>query len=362
MSEILSQSEIEALLASLNDGGPADLPAAEDAGAPGAAPAAGGQPAAATGKPGTKPTSLSGFAPPARQSARTAISYEVYDFRRPDKFSKDQLRTLQMLHETFARMAGSALSAFLRTPVNIDLISLEQVPYEEYLRSINQSVFTVMSLPPLSGQAVLEVEFSLIFSMIDRLLGGPGKAIHRTVLTDIERPLVRQNIERMFSALKSAWEGIVVVNPSIEGLETSAQFVQIAPPNDIVVTILFEVKLGTQRGAMSLCIPYLLLKPITTKLSAQKWFATGSRKVSQTTRRMLSAQVSQANVDCMISLGGCRLNIKDFLKLQPGDVLRLGQKTRDDLNLYVGGIPKYEGKPALQGKKLVFTVSGVKED
>lgn len=360
MSEILSQSEIEALLASLNDGG-----AIEGAEGPDTSvanlPPAGGPSTMPPIKPGTK-SGLAGFAPPARQSARTAIAYEVYDFRRPDKFSKDQLRTLQMLHETFARLAGSALSAFLRTPVNIDLISLEQVPYEEYLRSINQSVFTVMSLPPLSGQAVLEIEFSLVFSMIDRLLGGPGKGIHRTVLTDIERPLVRQNIERMFSALKSAWEGIVVVNPSIDGLETSAQFVQIAPPNDIVVTILFEVKMGSQRGAMSLCIPYLLLKPITTKLSAQKWFATGSRKVSATTRRLLSAQVSQANVDCMISLGNCRLSIKDFLKLQPGDVLRLGQKTSEDLHFFVGGIPKYEGKPALQGKKLVFTVSGVKED
>lgn len=111
--------------------------------------------------------------------------------------------------------------------------------------------------------------------MVDRMLGGPGGAISRSVLTDVERPLVRQLVERLFAGLKSAWEGVVVADPTIEGMETSAQFVQIAPPNDIVVTILFEVRIGDQRGAMSLCIPYLLLKPITTKLSAQKWFATG---------------------------------------------------------------------------------------
>ena len=297
------------------------------------------------------------FAPATKLGSKAAIAYEVYDFRRPDKFSKDQLRTLQMLHETFARLAGSGLSAYLRTAVNIDLISLEQVPYEEYLRSINQSVFTIMSLPPLTGQAVLEIEFALVFSMIDRLLGGPGKAIARTVLTDIERPLVRQTIERMFASLKSAWEGVVIVNPGIEGMETSAQFVQIAPPNDIVVTILFEVKMGQQRGAMSLCIPYLVLKPITTKLSAQKWFASGNRRQSPVHKRLLSHQVNQAAVDCAIRLGNASISIGEFLKLRAGDILRLDQKTERDLTFLVADVPKYQGKPALQGKKLVFSVS-----
>jgi flagellar motor switch protein FliM len=345
VSEILSQAEIEALLNSLN-------PEAEASGTPAAAPA----PAASAAAPVGKPVAA-GFSATARGGSRSAVAYEVYDFRRPDKFSKDQLRTLQMLHETFARLAGSGLSAYLRAPVTIDLISLEQVPYEEYLRSINQSVFTIMSLPPLTGQAVLEIEFGLVFTMIDRMLGGPGKAINRTVLTDIERPLIRHTIERMFQALKSAWEGVVIVSPGIEGMETSSQFVQIAPPNDIVVTILFEVKVGNQRSAMSLCIPYLVLKPITTKLSAQKWFAAGSRKHNPASRRMLSRQVSQAKVDCTIWLGKANIDIREFLSLQPGDVLRLHQKTEDDLLLLVSDIPKYQGRPALQGKKLVFSIS-----
>lgn len=343
MSEILSQAEIEALLNSLGNEG--------DSGA-GSAMSASAAPRQAPSSP-----NLGSFAPATRPGNRAAVAYEVYDFRRPDKFSKDQLRTLQMLHETFARLAGSALSAYLRSPVNIDLISLEQIPYEEYLRSINQSVFTIMSLPPLTGQAVLEIEFGLVFTMIDRMLGGPGKGINRNVLTDIERPLVKQMIERMFQALKSAWEGVVIVNPGIEGMETSSQFVQIAPPNDIVVTILFEVKIGNQRSAMSLCIPYLVLKPITTKLSAQKWFAGSNRRHSPASRRMLSYQVNNSKVDCTVRLGGARLSINDFLALKPGDVVKLDQKTENDLNLLVGNVAKFEGKPALQGKKLVFSVT-----
>jgi flagellar motor switch protein FliM len=297
-----------------------------------------------------------------KRGLRSEVPYEVYDFRRPDKFSRDQLRTLQMLHETFARLAGSGLSAYLRAPVSIDLVSVEQVPYEEYLRSITSSVFTVISLPPLSGQAVLEIEFGLIFSIIDRILGGPGRSITRNNLTDIERPLVRQTLERVFQALKSSWEGVVIVNPGIEGMETSAQFVQIAPPNDIVVTILFEVKIGDQRGAMSLCIPYLVLKPITTKLSAQRWFVSNARKHSPTARRQLSAQVRNAKVECTIELGRTKISSEEFLKLKPGDLLRLNSATDKPIRMLIGTVPKFEGRPALNGKKICFSVSDLIEE
>ncbi len=349
MSEILSQAEIEALLNSLT-------PEGESAGdAP--APQTGASARQSVGGGNSPAVGINAFVPSQRAAAKSNLTYEVYDFRRPDKFSKDQLRTLQMLHETFARLAGSGLSAYLRAPVSIDLISLEQVPYEEYLRSISQSVFTIMSLPPLTGQAVLEIEFGLVFTMIDRMLGGPGRAINRSVLTDIERPLVKQMVERMFSALKSAWEGVVIVNPSIEGMETSAQFVQIAPPNDIVVTILFEVKIGSQRSAMSLCIPYLVLKPITAKLSAQKWFASSSHKQNPASRKMISYSINQANIDCSVRLGKTNLNVRQFLGLKAGDVLKLDQRVENDLTMLVGKVPKFLGKPAQQGKKLVFAVS-----
>ena len=332
MSEILSQGEIDALLQSLNSDEQEQKAAA------------------------TADLSRSKTKGAARQM--NALSYEVYDFRRPDKFSKEQLRTLQMLHETFGRLAGTNLSAYLRNSVHIDLISLEQVPYEEYLRSINQSVFTITSLPPLTGQSVLEIEFSLVFTMLDKMLGGPGRAIDRTVLTEIEQPLVRQIIERLFASLKVAWEGVVVVNPSVEGLETSAQFVQIAPPSDIVVSILFEVRIGDVRGAMSLCIPYMVLKPITGKLSSQKWFVTGVRKHSAASRNLLVSHVENAAVDCSVQLGTADLCVRDFVQLKKDDVIVLDQKKDRDLLMKVSGSPKFRGLPALDGKKVVFTITG----
>jgi len=295
---------------------------------------------------------------PAREVGRRAVTYEVYDFRRPDKLNKDQLRTLQMVHETFGRLVSSSLSAFLRTPVTVELIALEQVPYEEYLRSINQSVFTILSIQPLTGQAVLELEFGVAFTMIDRMLGGPGRSITRTVLTDIERPLVRQLVERMFASLKSSWEGIAVIGPAIESMETSSQFVQVSPPTDIVVTMLFEVKLGQQVGAMSLCIPYLVLKPIAPKLTAQKWFVTGTRRSNAEAREMLTGQINEAQVECSVRLGVGKIRVQELLSLKVGDIVRLDQRTDSKLLFLVGNVPKLLGTPAREANKLVFSVTG----
>lgn len=331
MADILSKSEIEALISSLGSSEGGDK-----------------RPKAAGVNVGMSGPLLKG---------RKTVGYEPYDFRRPDKLSKDQLRTLQMLHETFARQAASSLSASLRSPVGIEMISLEQVPYDEYLRGIGNSVFCITSLPPLNGQAVVEMEFSLVFTMIDRMLGGPGRPVSRNNLTDIERPLLRQLLERLFSSLKQAWEGVVVVNPSIDGIETSSQFVAVAPPNDIVLVILFEVKTGETRHAMSLCVPYLVIKPITAKLSAQKWFATSGRKNSPNARRLLSEQVCGTTVDCTVILGRAQLDFRRFGELRPGDILRLDQRTDSDLTMLVGEVPKYAGRPLLTGKRIVFSVT-----
>lgn len=341
MSDILSQEEIESLLGSLSEdsgeGTPSDSPAS---------PSKAGQ------------SGNSGGLSKTRKGTRSAVAYEVYDFRRPDKFSKEQLRTLQMLHETFGRLAGTILSGTLRTNVSIDLISLEQVPYEEYLRSISQSVFTIMSIPPLSGQAALEIEFGLVHTMIDKLLGGTGKSLERTNLTEIESRLFQNIVTRMFGALKNAWEGVVIVNPSVEGIETSAQFVQIAPPNDIVVSILFEVRIGDAHGAMSLCVPYMVLKPITTKLSAQKWFAaTSNRKQTTQHRKAIVQGLHGAKVDVWINLGRSRISVSDFLTLQKDDVIRLNQRANQDMVLMVGTKEKFRGRPSLNGKRLAFHIN-----
>ena len=338
MSDILSQSEIEQLLGSLSN-------------------EVGGTPAPSTSANGAPQKRQSDQVGGLRMSHSNAVSYELYDFRRPDKLSKDQLRTLGMLHDTFARATGSSISALTRSSISVEMISMEQIPYDEYLRSISASVFGIVSLPPLSGQVVVEMETSLIFALVDKMLGGPGRPIERQMLTDIEKPLVKSILERILGALKQAWEAVIVVTPTVDGLETSSQFVSVAPPNDIVLVILFEVKIGDVRTAMSLCIPYLVLKPITIKLSAQKWFASSGRRHNPQSRRLMTSQVTSSTMDLSVLLGKSTMAFEDFYQIKVGDVIKLDQDTQKDLTLLIGNVPKYKGRPMMNGRKYVFSVT-----
>ncbi len=342
MSEILSQEEIEALLSTLTGESSEDSPT--------------------TNSPSMSSEVTHSPKLGRPEGSKKTYAYGIYDFRSPDKFSKDHLRTLQMLSETFGRLCTSTLSAYLRSTVQIELISLEQVPYDEYLRAIKSSAFTIFSLPPLTGQMVMEIEFSVLFGMLDRMLGGTGKVTSRTDLTEIERPLVSNIINRMFSSMKSSWESVLSVNPTIESIETNTQFVQIVPPNDVVITILFEVRLGEQRGAMSMCIPYMVLKPVTQKLGAQRWLSNVPRKPSAAHRQQVSWQIGRTVTPCSVRLGQSRINIREFLDLREGDVIKLDQETDEEILMLVGNQPKFKGKPALKGKKLVFSISRLVED
>jgi flagellar motor switch protein FliM len=344
--DILSQAEIEALLATLsNDGGTGEV----DVGGPApASPAPASAPAAdlRTGS---------------HRSDKRTISYEPYDFRRPDKFAKDQLRTFQMLHETFARVFASTLSTYLRVSTHVDLISVEQIPYDEYMRSLTASIVTVFSMTPLSGQALLEMEFSVVLAMIDRLLGGPGNMVkNNTMLTEIEQALTESIITRALKDLKAAWEGIAHFTPRRERIETQAQFIQIVPPNDIVVSILFEVKVGDLRGAMSLCIPYLLLKPIASKLSAQRWFSTANNAGNRGKETpKLVRQIANTYVTCVCRLGSANICVQDLINLHVGDTIMLNRQHTDEVDLMMGDSVKFRGKPGVSGRKLAIHINHV---
>ncbi len=331
MAEVLSQSEIEALLASMTavEEEPAVSAATEQRRA-----ALGAANAAA---PQMRPRKGRSFLPlhkRRRAAASRALasrrplslasspSYEPYDFRRPDKLSKDHMRSLQMLHENFAGYFVTSLSAYLRTQAQVELVSVEQVPYDEYLKSVSASVLNVLSVEALSGQMIFEMDFSILFSMLDRLLGGKGAAgkVVRD-LTDIEKVLGRNVIEMALGDLKAAWEAVLPLDFVIASMETSSQFVQIVPGNDTVVLILFEVCIGEFRGAMSLCIPYLLIKPILGNLNTQRWFVSDRKKTSSAHGPQLAERLNTTAVPCIARLGVASLTVADLAALEVGQVI-----------------------------------------
>jgi len=344
--EILSQSEIEALLSSLASDGSVVEP--EPAGTVSGPEAAAGS----FGEHHAQP-----------KAERSAIAYELYDFRRPDKLSKEQLRTLQMLHETFGRLFAGSLSAYLRVSTHLDLVSVEQVPYEEYMRSLNASIITLFAMPPLAGQALLELEFSIVLSMIDRLLGGPGNMVKSTsALTEIEQALTESIVDRALRDLRSAWEGVAHFTPQRDRIETQAQFIQIVPPGDIVVSVLFEVRIGDQRGAMSLCLPFMMLKPIAGKLAAQRWIATSQKKSHAQHARLLMRRIENTAVTCVCRLGTAQISVGDLVNLRVGDTIVLDRLKGADADLMLGDRVKFTGSVGTSGRKVAIRINQVVRD
>ena len=190
---------------------------------------------------------------------------KAYDFKRPDKFSKDQIRTLYMLHENFARLLNTYLSAHLRTLIHIDVASVDQLTYEEFIRSLpNPSVINVFQMRPLKGNAILEINPNIVFSIIDRLFGGPGLPPAKPrALTDIEEAITRRVVNKALESLQEAWKQVVAIEPRADAIETNPQFTQIVPPNDMVVIITLQAKIGQAEGLINICIPYLCITKST---------------------------------------------------------------------------------------------------
>lgn len=176
----------------------------------------------------------------------TAKKIKVYDFRRPDKFSKDQIRTLYMLHESFARMLNTYMSSHLRTLVNVDVVSVEQLTYQEFVQSLaNPSVISILGVPPLKGNIIFEISSEIAFAYLDRVFGGDGTtAVKTRVLTEIEDAVMRRFVNSAMERFKEAWSNITQMNPILEATESNPQFTQIVPPNDMVVIVTLHTKLG----------------------------------------------------------------------------------------------------------------------
>jgi len=206
--------------------------------------------------------------------ARDCRKIKIYDFKRPDKFSKEQIRTVSMMHETFARLTTTMLSAQLRSMVHVHVASVDQLTYEEFIRSIpTPTTLAIINLDPLKGNAILEIDPAITFSIIDRICGGAGegnKSQHE--LTDIEQSIMEGIIVRMLGSLREAWTHVIDLRPRLGQIDTNPQFAQIVPPTEMTVLVTFETKVGDVEGMVNLCIPYLAIESIIDKFTAAYWF------------------------------------------------------------------------------------------
>lgn len=333
MSDILSQEEVDALLSAVSESSATDMSSNEPE-----SPMLGG----------------------ATNDSEKSLS--LYDFRRPDRVSKDQMRTLQNLHEGFARQFSTTLTNFLRTFVEIELVSVDQLTYSEFVMSIsNPSCIYVFKMEPLDGSAILEINPSLVFFIIDRLFGGQGRPSEQNrELTLIEQNVIHRIVERSLGDLKDVWEHVGVFSPKIEAYETNPQFVQIAPPGETVILISLEVRMQNASGLMSICFPYMLLENVINNLSGESWMSSLSLATAET-RSVLEAEIESVDLKLSALIGKTTLTIRDLMQLQRGDVLCLDKKHESDLMVQIEGKTKMAARSGLIGRKKAIKITQVLE-
>ncbi|WP_010286392.1 flagellar motor switch protein FliM [Kurthia massiliensis] len=287
-----------------------------------------------------------------------AKKVKVYDFKRALRFSKDQIRSLTRIHENFARLLTTYFSAQLRSYVQITVASVDQIPFEEFIRSIpNITLINVFEVPPLDGNILMEINPNIAYSMLDRLMGGVGTS-HSNVdnLTEIEQKIMTNLFERSFDNLREAWANIADIDPILTELEVNPQFLQMISPNETVVVISFNSIIGETSGMINICIPHVVLEPIVPNLSVRYWMQSNTKENSPEQKMNIESNIRNSEVSVVAELGSAHISIEDFLFLQRGDVIQLDQNISQPLTVKVDNIPKFTAQPGKLKKHMAVQV------
>ncbi len=282
-----------------------------------------------------------------REAELEDLEIRPYDFKRPERVSKDQMRALENLHEGFARNFGASLSGFLRTIMEVKVANIEQMTFSEFTHSLpNPTCFNLLSCDPLDGNQCLEISPLIIYPVIDRLLGGSNADlfIPQRPLTAIEQRLVEKIVMRAVTALEEAWAQVTALKFGLEDTESNPQLVQIVPPNEVVVVVGFEMKMGNRAGTMSLCIPYNVIEPVIEKLSNQSWAAYKRSRRDHRLRHKVAGHLDTAKLRASAVLANTTISMNELLSLKPGDVVLTEKPASAALTLKIEGKRKYIGQ------------------
>jgi flagellar motor switch protein FliM len=272
------------------------------------------------------------------------VEIKDYDFKRPERISKDQMRALQGLHEGFARNFGAFLSGFLRTIVEVRVAHADQLTYAEFIASLpNPTSFNLINAPELDGQLCLEISPLIFYPIIDRLLGGSNDEVFipQRPMTLIETRLVKKILHRGMTTLSEAWETLRTISFTLGEMESNPHIVQIVPPNEVVVVIGFELKLGSRAGTMSLCIPFTVVESLMQDISAENWFRTGRHRTDEQWGRMIAGQLADARLEITALLAETTITVADLRDLEVGDLILTEKPATSPVTVRVGGVPKF---------------------
>jgi flagellar motor switch protein FliM len=290
---------------------------------------------------------------------------KVYDFKRALRFSKEQIRSLTRLHENFARLLTTYFSAQLRTYVQIGLASVDQLPYEEFIRSVpKMTLLNVFEAYPFEGRILMEVNPNIAYAMMDRVMGGSGTGMNKIEnLTEIETRIMSQLFEKTLDSFKEAWTSVIELDPFILDLEVNPQFLQMVSPNETVVVISLNTTIGETSGMINICLPHVVIEPIIPKLSVSHWMQNKKKKRIPGESEFIEQNLKNAFLPFKVELGSSEMSIEEFLHLSPGDCIELNQRIGQPLVIKVENNPKFYGQPGKVKKKLAVQIlETIKED
>lgn len=284
-----------------------------------------------------------------------------YDFKRPAKFSKEHLRTLEIIYEHYGRLLSTNLPVYLRKNIQVTVVSSETVTFSEFTNALaNPVVLGIVTFDPLPGNIIVELTANLAFAVIDRMLGGQGIPLEKNRdFSEIEMIIVEKIMVICMQLMRDPWKNVVDITPILERIETNPQFAQVISPSDMIAIVTLSIKVGEVEGFMNICLPYFTLENVMDKLNTKYWYSTIKDNKDEDFEEYIEAMLQHVEVPVKAVLGNSAISVNDFIHLQVGDIIRLDSKIDSDLNVYVGNIKKFTALPGANNDSYAVQVTSV---
>lgn len=295
------------------------------------------------------------------KSSTSEKQIKDYDFARPSKFAKEHLRTLEIIFEHYARLVSTTLPAYMRYACQVDVINSEAVAYSEFANALSNPILLgIIDFSPLKGSIVMDMSVNIGYAIIDRLLGGKGEPIEKERdFSEIELAIIEKIMIICIDLLIEPWKNVVELRPRLEKIETNSQFAQVISPNEVIALLTLNLRIGPVEGLLNICIPYICIEPIMDKLNTKYWFSTMHETNEEIYRDIIEKQITEAKIPVKGILGKTTISLNDFINLQKGDIVKLDSKINSDIEVMVGGLTKFKGKPGIFENKNSIKVTSI---
>ncbi len=284
-----------------------------------------------------------------------------YDFHRPSKFSKEHLRTLEIIFEHYSRLLATQLPVYLRKNVSVEVMNAEAQVFQEFTNALSNPVLLgIVDFSPLEGNIIIELADNLGYAIVDRMLGGTGAPLEKSRdFSEIELVIIERIFSVMTNLLLEPWNNVVSLNPRLTRIETNSQFAQIIAPNEMASIVTMNMKIGTTEGMLNVCLPYEVLEDVIDKLNTKYWYSTMKVADNMAYKDLIEVAIARARIPIRAVLGKSTISVNDFINIQKGDIIKLNSKVEDELDVYVGNIKKFKALPGSSSESYAVKISSI---